>query len=204
MILSQYPHCEDVLQTKANQINEWLLKNKGFDQKRAERTTERLFELAKKNYPSVPSNSIESSQVSYYALRLISFEEHRKHLISHMINLASKLPNHDLKILESISGFGETTAVRVLAELGDLRRFSNPNKINVFIGIDAGRYQSGEKASSLSITKHGNAEACKILYRTIGQTTEASKFKPCHIADYYESKKRFSQGVQENRHRFNS
>ena len=43
----------------------------------------------------------------------------------------------------TIPGFAQTTAVRVLAELGDLRRFSNPNKINAFIGIDPGRYQSG-------------------------------------------------------------
>ena len=54
-----------------------------------------------------------------------------------------------------------------MAELGDLRKFSNSNKINAFSGIDPGRYQSGEKDSSLSITKHGNAEARKILYRNI-------------------------------------
>ncbi|WP_405076795.1 transposase, partial [Lactobacillus crispatus] len=29
-----------------------------------------------------------------------------------------------------------------------LRRFSNPNKINAFIGIDPGRYQSGEMDSN--------------------------------------------------------
>ena len=42
----------------------------------------------------------------------------------------------------------------------------------------------------LSITKHGNAIARKLLYRAIGQIDLASKTKPCHIADYYESKKR--------------
>lgn len=110
-----------------------------------------------------------------------------------MTALAKKLPNRDLEILESIPGFAQTTAVRVLAELGDMRRFSNPNKINAFIGIDPGRYQSGEMDSSLSITKHGNAVARKILYRAIGQIDNAAKTNPCHIADYYESKKRSSQ-----------
>lgn len=47
--------------------------------------------------------------------------------------------------------------------------------------------------SNLSITKHGNAIARKILYRAIGQIDQASKFSPCHIADYYESKKQSSQ-----------
>lgn len=103
-----------------------------------------------------------------------------------MIKLAKTLPNRDLEILMSIPGIAEITAVRILAELGDIRRFSNPNKINDFFGIDPGRYQSGEKDSSLRISKHGNAVARKILYRAIGQIDLAAKTSPCHIADYYE------------------
>lgn len=102
-----------------------------------------------------------------------------------MVKLAKSLPNHDLENLESIPGFAQTIAVRILAELGDIRRFSSPNKINAFIGIDPGRYQSGEMDASLIITKHGNV---KLLYRAIEQIDLASKTKPCHIADYYESK----------------
>lgn len=33
----------------------------------------------------------------------------------------------------------------------------------------------------------------KILYRAIGQIDLAAKTSPCHIADYYERKKQFSQ-----------
>lgn len=110
-----------------------------------------------------------------------------------MVKIAKSLPNRDLEILESIPGIAQTTAVRILGELGDLRRFSNPNKINAFIGIDQGRYQSGEIDASLSITKHGNAVARKILYRAIGQIDQAAKTQHCHIADYYENKKLSSQ-----------
>ena len=37
-----------------------------------------------------------------------------------MVKLAKTLPNHDLENLDSIRGSAQTTAVRVLAELGDL------------------------------------------------------------------------------------
>lgn len=40
------------------------------------------------------------------------------------------------------------------------------------------------------LAKHGNV---KLLYRAIEQIDLASKTKPCHIADYYESKKLSSQ-----------
>ena len=87
-----------------------------------------------------------------------------------MVRIAKSLPNHDLEILESIPGIAQTTAVRILGELGDLCRFSNPNKINAFIGIDPRRYQSGEMDASLSITKHGNAVA-----RNIGLSAKSTR-----------------------------
>ena len=87
-----------------------------------------------------------------------------------MVRIAKSLPNRDLEILESIPGIAQTTAVRILGELGDLCRFSNPNKINAFIGIDPRRYQSGEMDASLSITKHGNAVA-----RNIGLSAKSTR-----------------------------
>lgn len=192
-IIKQYPHCESILESDKEQIVRWLLTLKGFGNKHAQKTAKKLLELAHKSYPVVENGSVETKQARYYADRLLVLSSQRERIIDQMTALAKKLPNRDLEILESIPGFAQTTAVRVLAELGDMRRFSNPNKINAFIGIDPGRYQSGEMDSSLSITKHGNAVARKILYRAIGQIDNAAKTNPCHIADYYESKKRSSQ-----------
>ncbi|WP_236695733.1 transposase, partial [Lactobacillus ultunensis] len=77
--------------------------------------------------------------------------------------------------------------------MGDLRRFNNPNKIDTFIGIDPGRSQSGDVDKHLSITKHGNAIARKVLYRTIGQMETVKSTQPCHITDYYDHKKQLSE-----------
>ena len=192
-IISHYPHCELIRQAQEREIINWLIQLKGIGIKHAQKTAAKLKKLANMTYPVVSETSVEAEQVQYYAQRLINLNEQRENLISRMVKLAKSLPNHDLENLESIPGFAQTTAVRVLAELGDIRRFSNPNKINAFIGIDPGRYQSGEMDSSLSITKHGNAIARKLLYRAIGQIDNAAKTNPCHIADYYESKKRSLQ-----------
>ena len=75
-------------------------------------------------YPVAASYSVEILQVNI------------------MIKLSQKRES-----LESIPVFAQNMAVRVLAELGDVRRFSNLNKISVFIGIDRERYQSGEMNS---------------------------------------------------------
>ena len=192
-IVVRYPHCDLVRRENKKQLINWLMSLKGIAFKHALRTADKLIELAYQAYPVVSCSSIEVEQVQYYAHRLLNLSDQRENLIARMVKLAKSLPNHDLENIESIPGFAQTTAVRVLAELGDLRRFSNPNKINAFIGIDPGRYQSGEMDSNLSITKHGNAVARKLLYRAIGQIDLAAKTNPCHIADYYESKKLSSQ-----------
>lgn len=192
-IVKMYPHCELVNDSTELEIYNKLIRLSGFQDKRAKKFISNLIDLAKKAYPVAICNSVEASEAKYYAQRLIDLNKKRKDLIDQMVKIAKSLPHRDLEILESIPGIAQTTAVRILGELGDLRRFSNPNKINAFIGIDPGRYQSGEIDTSLSITKHGNAVARKILYRAIGQIDQAAKTQHCHIADYYENKKLSSQ-----------
>ncbi|TSO25687.1 IS110 family transposase [Lactobacillus sp. LL6] len=188
-LVKLFPHCQRVREIEAEDIINKIKDFKGYGIKRAQKIAQRLKELANKAYPVAELDSPETSDVIYYAQRLIQLDQDRDERLKQMVDISKKLPNRDLEILTSIPGFAQTTAVRVLAELGDIRRFDNPNKIDAFIGIDPGRYQSGQMDSRLGITKHGNAIARKILYRAVGQIDNASKTNPCHIADYYENKK---------------
>ena len=188
-LVKLFPHCQIVRELEVEDIIKKIKKFKGYGTKRAQKIAQRLKELANKAYPVASFDSPETIDAIYYAKRLIQLDQDRNERLNQMIQIAKKLPNRDLEILMSIPGFAQTTAVRVLAELGDIRRFENPNKIDAFIGIDPGRYQSGQTDSHLGITKHGNAIARKIFYRAIGQIALASKTNSCHIADYYENKK---------------
>lgn len=49
-----------------------------------------------------------------------------------LIRLAKLAPKRDLEILKSIPGIAENTALRIISELGDIRRFNNPNQLNAF------------------------------------------------------------------------
>lgn len=188
-IVKLYPHCQIVRSLDEDTIANSLLQFKSIGQKRAQKMATKLKELADKAYPATAQDSPETVDAVYYAERLLQLTQDRNERLGKMISLAQSLKNNDLKILMSIPGFAQTTAVRVLAELGDIRRFKNPNKIDAFIGIDPGRYQSGQIDSHLGISKHGNAIARKVLYRAIGQIAQAAQFCPCHIAEYYAIKK---------------
>ena len=57
----------------------------------------------------------------------------------------------------SIPGIGPTLAAIILAEIGDIHRFSSPDKLLAFAGLDPSTYQSGKfKADHTPMVKHGS------------------------------------------------
>ncbi|HEL1801290.1 TPA: IS110 family transposase, partial [Streptococcus suis] len=94
----------------------------------------------------------------------------------------------------------ETTATSIIGELGDIRRFQSANQINAFIGIDLRHYESGNFLAKEHITKRGNPYARKILFKCIHNIASASHTNPCHIADFYEKRKRQSQMTSTKSH----
>ena len=111
-----------------------------------------------------------------------------------MVELAKPLPEYE--ILLSIPGIAETTATSIIGELGDIRRFQSANHI----GIDLRHYESGNFLAQEHITKRGNPYARKILFKTIHNIVSANHTNPCHIADFYEKRKRQSQTTSTKPH----
>lgn len=85
----------------------------------------------------------------------------------------------------SFPGVGEVTAALLIAELGDISRFSNHKQINAFVGIDIRRFQSGNSPNYDKISKLGNTLARKILYLVITNMIRSQKSGPNHIIDFY-------------------
>ncbi|WP_226895674.1 IS110 family transposase [Luteolibacter marinus] len=58
--------------------------------------------------------------------------------------------------LMAFKGFKEVAAMTIVAELGDLRRFTNPRSLMSFLGLVPGEHSSGTKRHQGAITKCGN------------------------------------------------
>jgi len=61
-------------------------------------------------------------------------------------------------ILISVPGIGLLTAMEILLELGDIRRFANGRKLAAYVGLTPGQYSSGEKVRLGSISKAGQPQ----------------------------------------------
>ena len=172
--------------------------SKRISDKRVAYLGEKLTALANQSYCAVKKSSPMIEEAKYYAQELLRLSERRQAVVEEMAELAQPLPEYD--ILLSIPGIAETTATSLIGELGDIRRFQSANQINAFIGIDLRHYESGNFLAKEHITTRGNPYARKILFKCIHNIASASHTNPCHIADFYEKRKRQSQTTSTKPH----
>ena len=187
-LVMAFPCKEDVLSLSQSNLCEIIRQStsKRISEKRIAYLTDKLIKLAKQSFCAVKKTSPMLEEVRYYA----QLSERRQVVLNDMVALAQPLPEYD--ILRSIPGIAETTATSIIGELGDIRRFQSSNQINAFIGIDLRHYESGNFLAKEHITKRGNPYARKILFKCIHNIASASHTNPCHIADFYERRKRQS------------
>ncbi|WP_328390978.1 IS110 family transposase [Streptococcus suis] len=193
--------CKDfVLELSKDELSESIRQStsKRISDKRVAYLAEKLIALANQSYCAVKKTSPMLEEVRYYGKELLRLSEQRQTVLDQMVELAQPLPEYD--ILLSIPGIAETTATGIIGELGDIRRFQSANQINAFIGIDLRHYESGNFLAKEHITKRGNPYARKILFKCIHNIASASHTNPCHIADFYEKRKRQSQTTSTKPH----
>ncbi|MGG1400817.1 IS110 family transposase [Bacillus salipaludis] len=149
---------------------------------RAEKKAIVLLEAAKNSYPAIEPTDIRCNQVRDYARRIADLMEKKDQLVKQMVMMSEG--RKEYTVLRSFPGIGDTTACRLIGELGDIRRFKNAKQLNAYVGIDIMRYQSGNTQYRDRINKRGNKKLRKILFFMIC-TMLMAKRKPNHLVDYY-------------------
>ena len=68
-----------------------------------------------------------------------------------------------VEAIQALRGIQFTTAVTLIAELGDLTRFATPRQLMSYLGLVPSEHSSGERRRQGSITKTGNSHARRVL-----------------------------------------
>lgn len=84
--------------------------------------------------------------------------------------------------LTCLRGIRTLTAMVLLAELGDLRRFEHPRQLMAYVGLVSSEHSSGESKKRGSITKTGNAHVRRVLVESAwsyrhGRTTVSPRVR---------------------------
>ncbi len=68
-----------------------------------------------------------------------------------------------VEALQALRGVSFVTAVGLVAEIGDIRRFDHPRQLMAFLGLVPSEYSSGPSVRRGGITKAGNPHARRLL-----------------------------------------
>jgi transposase len=68
-----------------------------------------------------------------------------------------------VQALQVLRGIDQVSAIGLVAEIGDLSRFSHPRQLMAYLGLVPAEHSSGERVVRGSITKSGNAHARRLL-----------------------------------------
>ena len=121
-----------------------------------ERLASEIIAVAQNGIPVLPNSPVTKAVVVEAVRVLHEIEISRDTILSQMQELAKSLP--EFSVIRKMPCIGDTLAPRIIAEIGDIRRFKNKHSLIAYAGIDAPPYQSGAfNATERHISKRGNS-----------------------------------------------
>jgi transposase len=188
-IVQLFPHPDEVLVRSktvvCNQLRTSTRQNLSLT--RVEQKGVALLEAAHNSYPAISKDDVRCEQVREYARRIAELKTKKELLVRRMVELSKN--QQEYQVLISFPGIGEATAVRIIGEIGDIRRFKNHKKLNAYVGIDIMRYQSGNTYYKDKINKRGNKKLRKILFYMIQTMIKLRRLGRNHFVEYYDKLK---------------
>lgn len=155
-----------------------------------ERLASQIFAMAQNGIPVLPNSSVTKIVVLEAVRILREIEVSRDTILSQMQAFAKTLPEYS--VIRELPCIGDTLAPRIIAEIGDVRRFKNKHSLIAYAGIDAPPYQSGAfNATERHISKRGNSYLRKTGYEIMQSLI---KHKPEDDAVYDFIQKKRSEG----------
>ncbi len=134
----------------------------------------KVYNLAFKTISPRPNNKYAQLSVECCVDELILTIKSSNKIISEMDELARELPEYN--VINEIPGCGKKLTSRVIAEIGDVRRFRNAGSIIAYAGLDAPPYQSGQfEATNRHISKRGNKYLRKTGYEVMKSIKSSCK-----------------------------
>lgn len=110
-----------------------------------------------------------------YRATVVAAAERLKRLDGALVRVAGEGPGAELiTALQAIRGIGFLTAVTIVAEAGDLRRFASARQFMAYVGLVPSEWSSGPTRHRGRITKTGN----RLIRHVLGQAAHNARYRP--------------------------
>lgn len=140
-------------------------KKKGYHQSEAK--AKKIYAMAPGGIPTLSSNSPSTKMLMLEAVKILR-EVNRtlETILTQMQTLSRGLPEYN--VVRGMNGVGDVLAPRLIAEIGDIRRFHNGSSLIAYAGIDSPPYESGAfVGTKRRISKRGSSLLRKTGYEVM-------------------------------------
>lgn len=162
-----YRHVDCVRKMSLNAFTchyqKWCKRKKyNFSQSKAEE----IYGKAKELVPVLPNDEITTLIIKQAIEQLNNASATVEELRSLMNETASKLPEYS--IVMNMKGVGPSLGPQLMAEIGDVSRFTHKGAITAFAGVDPGVNESGTyEQRSVPTSKRGSSNLRKTLFQVM-------------------------------------
>lgn len=165
--VDHYWHYENIAKRSERQFVESYIKwtkRKGYQQ--SQEKASKIYSMAKEGIPTLPANQTTKMLVNQAVEVLKRVDETLNTILSRMKKIAKSLPEYP--VVRSMGGVGDTLAPRLIADIGDVRRFHSAKALIAYAGIDPPPYDSGKfHGTNRKILKRGSASIRKTGYEVM-------------------------------------
>lgn len=188
----KYIHFDNI--SKMNEsdfIEDYLNWNKENGYQASKSKALQIYDFAKNSIPTLDFQNPITSTMILESIRVIKKINKTLNVILSQMNEYAK-NTAEYSIVRNMGGVGNKLAVRLIAEIGDVRRFHSCKALIAYAGIDSPPYQSGQYTGlNRRISKRGSA-----LLRNIGYEVMQSlkTHKPSDDAVYLYILKKEQEG----------
>ncbi len=143
-----------------------------------------IYELARDGIPTLPSSTPSTKMLVLEAIKVLRQVNNTLRIIlTRMKELSKTLPEYS--VVRAMGGVGDVLAVKLIAEIGDGRRFHNGKALIAYAGIDAPPYQSGSFIGThRKISKRGSSTLRKVGYEVMRSLKTHKRPEDCAVYDY--------------------
>ena len=153
---SEYEFVEDYLN--------WC-REKGYQASQSKASS--IYELAKQGITTLNSKNLNTKKMILESIGVLKkINKTLTSILSQMDEYAKKMPEYSE--VRRMGGVGDKLAVKLIAEIGDIRRFHSAKALIAYAGIDSPPYQSGQYlGAKRRISKRGSPLLRKIGYEVM-------------------------------------
>ncbi|MFQ9040217.1 MAG: transposase [Dialister invisus] len=146
-----------------------------------------IYAMAKDGIPCLPADPIVKQSIHTNIEALERVGTTLRDILSQMSGLAKTLPEYD--IVRAMGGVGDVLVVKLIAVIGDIKRFRKAKSLVAYAGIDPPPYSSGKfEGNKRRISKRGSTLLRKIGYEIMKSLTRNKRPEDGAVYDFIRKK----------------